>query len=94
MLRKIEEFLCRIGSDKYVHVLLSLMITVIAGKCIMLLSPCNQYLCAGLGAGVSLVFGGIKEVTDTHTGGDASWKDLLADCVGCLIGFVIIIIIH
>lgn len=87
MLKKIEEFLCRVGSDKYVHVLLSLMITVIAGKCIMLLSPWNQYLCAGLGAGMSLVFGGIKEVTDTHTEGDASWKDLLADCVGCLIGF-------
>ena len=81
----IIEWLCKVGSDKYVHLICSLLITFAAGKVICLVSPLGGLVSALIGAGVGFAIGVAKEAVDKRF----DWQDILADSIGCLLGFIV-----
>ena len=81
----IIDLLCKIGSDKYVHLICSLLITFAAGKVIYLVSSLDGLASALIGAGVGFAIGVAKEAVDKRF----DWQDILADSIGCLLGFIV-----
>lgn len=81
----IIEWLCKVGSDKYVHLICSLLITFAAGKVICFVSSLSVLVSALIGAGVGFAIGVAKEAADKRF----DWQDILADSVGCLLGFIV-----
>ena len=81
----IIEWLCKVGSDKYIHLICSLLITFAVGKVICFVSPFGDSVSALIGAGVGFAIGVAKEAVDKRF----DWQDILADSIGCLLGFIV-----
>ena len=77
--------LCKIGSDKYVHLIVSLLITFFIGRGVSLVCVLSLPVCALIGAGVGFIIGVAKEALDDKF----DKGDLLADLIGCLLGFMV-----
>lgn len=86
IIEKIERFLCGIPSDKWVHIVVSLVLTFLIGQGIYLFSGYDLPSCGAMGAVATFVLGGVKEALDEFTGGEISYKDIAADFLGCLMG--------
>lgn len=86
IIEKIERFLCGIPSDKWVHIVVSLVLTFIIGQGIHLFSEYDLPSCGAMGGVAAFVLGGVKEAFDEFTGGELGYKDLVADFLGCLMG--------
>lgn len=91
IMKRIIEYICRIGPDKYVHLLACLLLTFVVGQAVHLFSSYPLDVCAGIGAIAAMTVGFFKEWYDEFTGGELDYKDLAADFVGCLIGLLVTI---
>lgn len=86
------EWLCGIGSDKYVHLLTCLVLTFVMGKGLMLLTGEPHVVCAAIGAGAAMMAGCCKEWYDSINNGEFGAADLLADAVGCMLGLAMTVL--
>ena len=88
-MKKVIEFLCKIGSDKYVHLLVSLLLTFVFSYCFYLCSDYTLPQCAGMGSFAALLLGCVKECYDEFSGGEVNYADLCFDFVGCVLGLIV-----
>lgn len=87
---RVSIWLCSIRSDRYAHLLVSLLLTFVVGTGLMPISDMGRVACALLGALVTLCVDVAKEWYDsTRPGNCFDTTDLLADAIGCLMGFVV-----
>ena len=91
-IKDVSVTLCRIPSDKYVHLLSCLLLTFIVGMGVSLCSDEPQAVCAGIGACAAMIVGFIKEWHDQFTYGEFSYADLFFDLVGCMLGLLVTIV--
>ena len=80
----------RIGSDKYLHVICSLLLTFLIGRFAGIWL--TVYVSALIGVVVAYDLGIIKEIYDRAHGGKIDKDDLWADFVGCVIGFIMLLL--
>jgi len=79
-----------LSADKGYHVIAGMMTTVFIGQSSLRGLELNRQESRYIGAGGGLVIGFTKEFYDSKKPGNRfSWKDLAADGVGILIGFLI-----
>lgn len=78
MMKKIER-------DKLLHLAACAMIAA-AVKWAALAAGLPLWGAALTGAGMALATGALKELDDRWRGGEADWRDLVADAVGAAIG--------
>lgn len=88
-MRKFINYLGSIGADKYLHLLVSLLLTFIIGQGVHIFTGDNLALCGAVGATAALCIGIAKEAYDEFTGGDFGYKDIFFDIIGCLLGIII-----
>lgn len=75
----IQNIINRIGIDKILHVLVSLV----------LMLEFQRFLPVWGALTVVLAIGIIKEVYDKMSGkGSPDWRDIVADCIGIILGLV------
>lgn len=75
----IQNIINRIGIDKILHVLVSLV----------LMLEFQRFLPVWGAFTVVLVIGIIKEVYDKVSGkGTPDWRDIVADCIGIILGLI------
>lgn len=87
---RVSIWLCNIRSDRYAHLLVSLLLTFIVGMSLTLIVGTGRAGCALIGALVAMCVGIAKEWFDsTRPGNCFDTTDLLADAIGCLMGFVV-----
>ena len=92
-MRKILEILKSIEGDKWAHFLVCLLITTSMGFWVELTFHIDFIVSAIIGGSVALAIGLGKELRDNHVAGDFfSWKDFFADAIGCIFGFVLVLI--
>lgn len=86
----VSKFLCGIASDKYAHLLVSLVGTFILGH---IIHWCNtpMDIAGGMAACAVFILGFFKEWYDNFTTGEFGYKDILFDAIGCLIGVIVTI---
>jgi hypothetical protein len=89
MMKKLIDYVCRIGTDKYVHLLACLLLTFVVGQAVCLCSSLPLPNCAAIGAIAAMTVGFFKEWYDEFKGGELDYKDLLADVAGCLLGLLV-----
>jgi uncharacterized protein YfiM (DUF2279 family) len=79
------------GIDKLEHFALSAAITASTGFILYNHFKTNRDNSIAIGFATSLSLGGIKELIDKKTPGEqSSWKDFIADFVGCAAGAAIL----
>ena len=81
--------LCKIGSDKYLHCIVSLLITFVAGQLLNVIFHFGLPLSAAIGAAISFDIGLLKEVWDKIHHRSFDEADVLADFIGCMIGLLV-----
>ena len=87
---RVSIWLCNIRSDRYVHLLVSLMMTFVVCMSLTLIVGTGRAVCALIGALVAMCVGIAKEWYDSTRPGDCfDTTDLLADAIGCLLGFIV-----
>ena len=86
----ISKFLCGIASDKYAHLLVSLVATFILGY---IIHWCNtpMDIAGGMAACAVFILGFFKEWYDNFTTGEFGYKDILFDAIGCILGVIVTI---
>ena len=82
--------LSRIGSDKYLHVICSLLLTFFIGRFAGIWL--SVLISALVGVILSFDIGIIKEIYDRTHGGKIDKGDQWADFIGCLIGFIMLLL--
>ena len=82
---RLTNYICRIGSDKYLHCIVSLLLTFFIGRGVSIVCDLSLPVCALIGAGVGFIIGIAKEALDDKF----DKGDLLADLIGCLLGFMV-----
>ena len=88
-MKKVIDYICKIGGDKYVHLLACLLITFVVGQGVHLFSCYDMAACAAIGGVTAMILGCAKEAFDEFRGGEVDYKDLAADFIGCLIGLLV-----
>ena len=87
---RVSIWLCSIRSDRYVHLLVSLLLTFIVGTGLMPISGMSRMACALIGALVTICVDVAKEWHYSTRPGDCfDTTDMLSDAIGCLMGFVV-----
>lgn len=87
----IANYLCGIGSDKYAHLLVSLVATFVLGYIIHFFNT-PMDIAGGMAACAVFILGFFKEWYDQFTDGDFSYADLFFDLVGCVLGLLVTIV--
>ena len=85
MLNKLSEWLCKIDSDKYVHLLVCLLLSFLLG-CLSLMLI-NIWIAVIIAFFATMIAGVIKELTDDRV----DRKDFIADAIGAFIGILMLI---
>lgn len=88
-----KNFLNFIAMDKWTHTAFSIVISLIVAFADKKFFERETLVCATIGCLTAMFFGITKEVCDFFTGGRFDTKDLLADLVGCVIAFVLIVLL-
>lgn len=88
-MKKVVEYICKIGGDKWVHLLACLLLTFVIGQGVHLFSCYDMAVCAAIGGIAAMIIGCLKEVLDEFMGGEVDYKDLVADFIGCVIGLIV-----
>ena len=84
---KIADRLAGLGSDKYLHFIVCLLITFAVAKISRGLLPAGWASVAGVS--ISCIAGFCKEIRDRHQpGNEFSWGDIIADLTGAMTGAV------
>lgn len=77
----------RIGGDKYLHVICSLLLTFAIGVTADIWLV--HWQASVFGCVMAFLIGIAKEVWDRYHGGTMDGQDILADLIGCLMGFIV-----
>lgn len=86
----IAAFLGGIASDKYAHLLVSLVSVFILGYIIHWFNT-PMDIAGGMAACAVFILGFFKEWYDNFTTGEFGYKDILFDAIGCILGVVVTI---
>lgn len=86
----VAKFLCGIASDKYAHLLVSLVATFVLGHIIHWFDT-PMDIAGGMAACAVFILGFFKEWYDNFTTGEFGYKNILFDAIGCLIGVIVTI---
>lgn len=87
---RVAIWMCNIRSDRYAHLLVSLLLTFIVGTGLTLIVGTGRAVCALIGTLVAMCVCIAKEWYDsTRPGNCFDTTDLLADAIGCLLGFIV-----
>lgn len=84
---KFNELTEKIGTDKLLHVLVCLVITILVALVCHKTGE-TQWVAAAIGGIAAICVGLIKEAYDFLTGESFDAQDLLADCIGAVAGLV------
>ena len=84
MLNRIKEWLCGFTADKYVHVIVCLIISLVVARIV----PFGALLSAAHGLFTAMLIGLAKEWVDD----EFDWGDIKADFVGALLGALLSLI--
>lgn len=84
MLNRIKEWLCGFTADKYVHVIVCLIISLVVARIV----PFGALLSADHGLFTAMLIGLTKEWVDD----EFDWGDIKADFVGALLGALLSLI--
>lgn len=84
MLNRIKEWLCGFTADKYVHVIVCLIISLVVARIV----PFGTLLSAAHGLLTAMLVGLTKEWVDD----EFDWGDIKADFVGALLGALLSLI--
>jgi hypothetical protein len=82
--------LCGIGSDKYLHVICSLLLTFMTGLVADIWLV--RWQAAVIGCIIAFDLGLVKEIWDKVHGGTMDGHDIIAAIVGCLLGLLVTIL--
>lgn len=88
-MKKVIERLCEIEGDKWVHLVVCLLLTFVVGQGVHWFSEMELAECAGIGATAAMTAGFFKEWIDEFRGGEMDYMDLVADFIGCMIGLTV-----
>lgn len=88
----IADFLCGIKSDKYAHLLVSLVATLVLSYIIHFFNT-PMDIAAGMAACAVFILGFFKEWIDEFrdSGTGFGYADIVANAIGCLLGVVVTI---
>ena len=88
----VSKFLCGIASDKYAHLLVSLVATFILGYIIHWFNT-PMDIAGGMAACAVFILGFFKEWIDEFrdNGTGFGYADIVANAIGCLIGVIVTI---
>lgn len=92
IMKKIFGWLTNIASDKLLHAFVSCILYVLLFKIFTLCFGLYNFVPYIFVGALVLVIGFVKEYIDQKSGGIFDLKDLLADFVGILVGFLLCII--
>lgn len=84
---KFAKWMCSIPSDKYAHLIVSLVLAFLVAQLADLVIPNASRLgCLVLGCAMALSVGTIKEEKDFERDGYWTNSDLIADAIGVIMG--------
>lgn len=89
-MNKFDLILSKIGLDKIVHACVCALITLLVSLCVSAFFYDEAWGCAAIGGMVAFFLGIVKELLDFFNNKPFDTKDLLADLVGSVFGFVIV----
>lgn len=89
-MNKFDLFLSKIGMDKMVHACVCIIITLLVGLFVGAFFDDDAWVCACIGGLTAFFVGLVKEFADFFSNKPFDFKDLLADLVGAVIGFVFV----
>lgn len=85
---KFANWICHFESDKYMHFIVSMLLTFLIGILIAAIFHDGLAIAATIGCIATIIVGATKEILDFFFEGEIpDIKDLTADFFGCLIGF-------
>lgn len=82
-LEKTATWLCSFSPDKYVHIMVCAVLTLLVAVFVRMCFGDDGYICVGIGACAAMIVGFFKEWYDNFTDGEFGYFDLVADAVGC-----------
>ena len=85
MLKRLSEWLCKIGSDKYVHFIVCMLLSFFLGSTSLLFK--NVLIALLIAFFVPVIAGVLKELTDDHI----DKKDIIADVIDTIVGMLLIL---
>ncbi len=89
-MNKFDLILSKIGLDKIVHACVCALITFLVSLSVSVFSSEDAWVCAAVGGMTAVFIGIVKELLDFFHNKPFDTKDLLADVVGSVFGFVIV----
>lgn len=89
-MNKFDMIISKIGMDKLVHALVCALITFVVSLGVSVFFDDDAWVCAFIGGFSAFCFGLGKELADFFCNKPFDTKDLLADLVGSVLGFVIV----
>lgn len=78
--------------DKICHALSCALIAIVTAGILLKITKAFAFSII-IGAVVAILFGVLKEIIDKHDGEEFDKMDLLADCIGTVIGVILSVII-
>lgn len=87
-MNKFDLIVSKIGMDKLVHACVCALITFLVSLSVSVFSSEDAWVCAAVGGMVAVFVGIVKELMDFFNNKPFDTKDLLADIVGSVFGFV------
>lgn len=82
-----------VAMDKWAHIAFSIVISLAVAFADKKFFDRDTLVCAAIGCLVSLFFGVAKETLDFFNNKSFDFEDILADLIGCAVGFVLIILL-
>ena len=82
---KVANILCKIGSDKYVHFIVCMLLSFFLGSTSLLFK--NVLIVLLIAFFVPVIAGVLKELTDDHI----DKKDIIADVIGTIVGMLLVL---
>lgn len=79
------------GEDKLLHACACVLLTIFASSLVCHFGGNTPAVGGVIGALTALFVGIVKELYDFFTGGEFDRHDLLADFIGCVVGFVYVV---
>lgn len=89
-MNKVDLIVSKIGLDKIVHASVCALITFMVSLTVSVFSFDDAWVCSAIGGMIAFFLGFTKELFDFFSGKSFDTKDLLADLVGSVFGFVIV----
>ena len=89
---KIAQWLCKIESDKYVHLLVCLIASFVVARKSIGWGGAEHGTAVMIGCAFSLLLAVVKEIIDLRTKDVADVRDVAAGCIGSIAGSLMVLI--